>query len=58
LPYIGRDAATLGQKGTAQFFMPASDSIVVTDAASAYRYSGGATSLERAYLTDGEVFGV
>lgn len=58
LPYIDREGATLGQKGMAQFFMPAGDSTVVTDAASAYRYSGGAPSLERAYLTGGDVYGV
>ena len=58
LPYIDRANATLGRTGDAQFFMPASDSALITDAASAYRYSGGASSLERAYITGGDVFGV
>jgi hypothetical protein len=31
---------------------------LVTDAATAYRYTGGAPSLERAYLTGGDVYGV
>lgn len=38
--------------------MPATDSVLVTDAASAYRHTGGAPSLERAYTTGGDVFGV
>ncbi len=58
LPYIDREGATLGQQGVAHFFMPAEDSAMVTDAASAYRYSGGAPSLERAYLNAGDVHGV
>ncbi len=58
LPYIDKVEATLGQKNSAQFFMPVNDSVLVTDAASAYRYSGGAPSLERAYTSGGNVFGV
>lgn len=58
LPYINRADATLGQTGQAHFFLPLEDSSVVTDAASAYRYTGGAPSLERAYTSGGEVYGV
>jgi len=58
LPYIDRGDATLGRTGEAHFFMPAEDSPVVIDAESAYRYSGGAPSLERAYTTGGNVYGV
>lgn len=38
--------------------MPLEDSVVVKDAASAYRFTGGAPSLERAYVNGGDVFGV
>ena len=38
--------------------MPLEDSSVVTNAASAYRYTGGAPSLDRAYTSGGEVYGV
>lgn len=58
LPYINRTDAALGRGGEARFFMPLEDSLIVTDAASAYRYSGGAPSLERAYTSGGDVFGV
>jgi hypothetical protein len=58
LPYIDRADATLGRVGESHFFMPLEDSDVVTDAASAYRYSGGAQSLERAYVTGGDVYGI
>jgi hypothetical protein len=58
LPYIDQHNATLGQSGQAQFFMPEEDSPLVVDASSAYRYSGGAPSLERAYMGGGEVYGV
>ncbi|WP_222926995.1 hypothetical protein [Sphingomonas gilva] len=58
LPYIDRADATLGRTGEAHFFMPLEDSAIVTDAASAYRYTGGAPSLERAYISGGDVFGV
>jgi hypothetical protein len=58
LPYIDRPNATLGQQNQAQFFMPAEDSALVTDAGSAYRYSGGAPSLERAYIENGDIYRV
>jgi hypothetical protein len=55
LPYINRADATLGRSGDAHFFIPLEDSAVIRDAASAYRFTGGAPSLERAYLSPGDV---
>lgn len=58
LPNIDRPDATLGLAGQAHFFMPAEDSALVSNAADAYRYTGGAPSLERAYVDGGNVYGV
>ena len=57
VPYLDKVDATLGQPG-AHFFMPLEDSKGVVDAASAYRYTGGAPAMGRAYTGGGEVFGV
>ncbi|HEV2818762.1 MAG TPA: LysM peptidoglycan-binding domain-containing protein [Allosphingosinicella sp.] len=58
LPFIDRPNATLGVQGRSQFFMPLEDSLPIRDAATAYRYSGGAPTLETAYVGRGEVYGV
>lgn len=58
LPFIDRDAATLGQSGKAHFFMPVEDSTVVTDAASAHRFTGGTPGMYRAYTRAGDVYAV
>lgn len=50
--------ATLGREGGAFFHMPIADSVLVTDAASAARYTGHAPSALEAYKTGGEIFGI
>lgn len=58
LPYINKPGATLGRSSDSHFFMPLEDSLVVKDAGSAYRYTGGAPSVERAYVNRSSVYGV
>jgi hypothetical protein len=58
LPNVDRPDASLGRQGGLVFFMPVEDSYVVRDAATAYRYTGGAPTLENAYLVGGDVYGL
>ena len=58
LPKINRDGATLGLDGKAQFFMPGSDSAIITDSASAYRYTGAADGVVGAIERGTPIYGV
>jgi hypothetical protein len=53
-----RENPTLGPAGKSLFMMPLEDSAVVTDAATAVRYTGAAPSTLKAYLTDGDIYGI
>jgi hypothetical protein len=56
--YYTRENATIGREGKTFFFMPLEDSAVVKNSADAALYTGRAPSAEKAYLTDGDVFGL
>ncbi len=58
LGYYTRDAATIGREGSSFFLMPLEDSAVVTDAASAARYTGMSPSTLQAYKEGGDIFGL
>lgn len=58
LPYIDRPDATLGQNGSAHFFMPLEDSINIRSVSDAARASGNARSITNAYINSGRGFGV
>jgi hypothetical protein len=57
-PFIDRPEATLGRSGRAHFFSPAEDVAGVRSVGDAARASGGAPSIEKAYLSEGRGFGV
>ncbi|MFZ1983662.1 MAG: hypothetical protein WAU91_04565, partial [Desulfatitalea sp.] len=56
--YTGSNVKLGAPGGKPFFFMPLEDSAAVNNAADAARYSGMAPSAQRAYLKNGEVFGV
>lgn len=58
LKYYEPAGATLGREGGAFFHMPLEDSVLVTDAASAARYTGMAPSALEAYRSGGEIYGL
>ena len=58
LGYYTRAGATLGTTGKSFFLMPLEDSSVVTDAASAARYTGMSPSTLDAYMNGGDIYGI
>jgi hypothetical protein len=56
--YYTVENATLGRTGGSFFMMPLEDSALVTNAASAARYTGMSPSTLKAYTEGGDIFGI